>query len=285
MTVDSADRLRSCLEAIQQQNGAEILVPWDGSLAIPLLQQQFPQVLFLPVGPRKLTYAQLRARGVAQSAGDIVAVTEDHCTPSSDWCRQILEAHRQSHAAIGGAVEKQTPDTVLSWAFYLADYLRYLDPREGPAASLTDGNVTYKRAALMEIRDAWEVEFHENLVHAALRMRGHSLWLSPRIVVRQKRKMTLRDAVRDRYAFGRLFGSTRVEGMRLPGRLRLTLLCVVLPPLLLMRVAAHVLRTRRYIAASLRALPALVLISTVWAWGEFVGYLTMRPGQSLSARV
>lgn len=286
VTVESAARLRTCLDAIQRQDAdAEILVPWDGSHGnCADLQRQFPRVKFPPAGPGKLTFAQLRARGIAQATGDIVAITEDHFTPAPDWCRQIRDAHREPHAAIGGAVEKQTPDEVLSWAFYLADYLRYLDPREGPSVHLTDGNVTYKRAALMEIRDAWQAEFHENVIHAALQARGQSLWLSPRIVVRQKRHMTLRGAVRDRYAFGRLFGSTRVEGMSLPDRLKLTVLCVALPAVLLMRIASHLLRTRRYAAASLRALPALVLISTVWAWGEFVGYVTTRPDQSLSAR-
>ena len=91
------------------------------------------------------------------------------------------------YPAIGGAVEKQTPDKTLSWAFYLADYLRYLDPQEGPSDHLTDGNVSYKRAALEKIKHLWAEEFHENVVHAALAGNGGSLWLSPKIIVRQKR--------------------------------------------------------------------------------------------------
>ena len=287
ITVESAARLRTCLEALGRQSAppAEILVPWDGSHGSPAaLEREFPGVRFLPAGDRKLTFAQLRAQGIAHAKSAIVAITEDHFTPAQDWCRQIQDAHQSKHAAIGGAVEKQTPDHVLGWAFYLADYLRYLDPAEGPSAHLTDGNVTYKRAALTQIRDCWTAEFHENVVHGALAAAGHSLWLSPRIVVRQKRHITLRDAMRDRYAFGRLFGSTRVEGMSAAARLKLTILCVLLPAVLLMRVAQHVLRTRRYAAQWLRAMPALLLISTVWAWGEFVGYVTARPDASLSAR-
>ena len=286
VTVESADRLRSCLDALQRQTDiTEIIVPWDGSHGDSVsLERDYPSVKFLAAGPGKLTFAQLRARGIARATGDVVAITEDHFTPAPDWGRQILTAHHAPHAAIGGAVEKQTPDAILSWAFYLADYLRYLDPQEGPSAHLTDGNVTYKRAALAEIGELWSSEFHENVVHAALTERGQSLWLSPKIVVRQKRRMTLRGAVRDRYAFGRLFGSTRVEGMGALNRLKLTAACLLLPAILLMRVGSHVARTRRYAAATLRAFPALVLISTVWAWGEFVGYVTARPDPSLSAR-
>src|SRR6478672_11658625 len=163
VTVESAARLRGCLDALQHQTAAaDIIVPWDGSHGDPAsLQWAYPAVRFLLTGGRKLTFAQLRAYGVARAEREIVAITEDHCTPAPDWCHEIIEAHRAPYPAIGGAVEKQTPDSPLSWAFYLADYLRYLDPREGPSASLTDGNVSYKRSALWEIRDVWAVEFHE----------------------------------------------------------------------------------------------------------------------------
>jgi len=287
ITVESAARLRTCLNALVRQTAppAEILIPWDGCHGgSEALEREFPGVRFLPESAAKLTFAQLRARGVAQATGAIVAITEDHFVPAEDWCERIGEEHRAPPAAIGGAVEKQTPDRALGWAFYLADYLRYLDPPPGPSPHLTDGNVTYKRAALLEIGGVWRSEFHENVVHAALSAKGYALWLSPRIVVRQKRQITLGDALHDRYAFGRLFGSTRVAGMSAAARLKFAALCVLLPPVLVMRVARHLARTRRYRAAAFGAFPALVLISTVWAWGEFAGYATGRPDESLSAR-
>jgi predicted dehydrogenase len=288
VTVESAARLRNCLDALRKQVSAppmEVLVPWDGSHGESApLEREYPEVKFVRSGNRKLTFAQLRAFGIAQSGGRIVAITEDHFKPAPDWCAQIMEAHRAPHAAIGGGVEKDTPDETLSWAFYLADYLRYLDPAEGPAHNLTDGNVTYKRAALDAIRELWKTEFHEDVIHGALVERGQSLWLSPKIVVRQKRRISLSAAVHDRYAFGRLFGSTRAERMSAAQRMKLIVLSALLPAVLLLRVAMHVRRTRRYVGEWLRALPALVLISTVWAWGEFVGYVTARPDESLSAR-
>jgi hypothetical protein len=287
ITVEGAARLRGCLAALRSQDAAPLvsLIPWDGSRGNKIvLQREFPEARFLTTGRHRLTFGQLRAYAVARAAGDIVAITEDHFTPATDWCRQILEAHRAQHAAIGGAVEKLTPDSALNWSFYFADYLRYLDPLEGPAPSLTDGNVTYKRSDLAAIASTWKAEFHENLVHGALMAGGHSLWLSPRIVVRQKRMVGFREAVRDRYAFGRLFGSTRIEGMKPGGRWKLAFLCTLLPLVLVSRVVLQVLRKRRYLAALLRAFPALLLISTVWAWGEFVGYVTARPDESLTAR-
>jgi hypothetical protein len=104
------------------------------------------------------------------------------------------------------------------------------------------------------------------------------------MVVRQKRHVSVGEALRDRYAFGRLFGSTRIAGMKASGRWKLVLLSGVLPAVLVVRVILGVFRKRRYFAALVRAFPALLLISTVWAYGEFVGYVTGRPDRSLTAK-
>jgi hypothetical protein len=268
-----------CLEALMRQTGVqdlEILVPCDDRITdAPVLQQQFPSVKF-PRAARYRTYAELRALGVRESRGAIVALTEDHCAPDPDWCVRILEAHGGPHAAVGGAVEKDA-DTTLNWAVYLCDFSRYMNPlREGPSRYLTDCNVSYKRRALDSVAHLWAAEFHETSVNWALHARGESLWLSGRIIVRQQRSLRLGAALRERFAFGRLFASTRVSTT---SRLRGVIyagLCCTLPAILVGRVARDVLRKRRHGRELLRALPAILLLTTVWAGGELVGYLTGR---------
>ncbi|MBI3470650.1 MAG: glycosyltransferase, partial [Candidatus Solibacter usitatus] len=274
-----------CLAALSRQTGVEkleILVPWDGSWGpSAALEGMYRGVRFLSVpSARPRTTAELRALGARAASGEIVALTEDHCAPEPDWCARILEAHRLGHAAVGGAVEKITPDGILPWAFFLADYLRYMNPLpEGPAAGLTDCNVSYKRAALEAIATVWAVEFHEHLVHAALAARGGTLWFSPRVVVRQGRPIGWRAALHDRYAYGRLFGSTRVAGR--PSLARAVAACLI-PPLQIARIASGVARRRRCAGQFLRCLPALAVLATAWACGEFAGYLTGRPDPSLT---
>jgi len=294
-----------CLETLACQEGmanVEILIPYDErSSGIPDLQGQFPTIRFLPVHGH-CTYAQLRALGVREARGAIVALTEDHCIPDRFWCARILEAHKGSHAVVGGVVEKQVPDTGLNWALYLSDYGRYMSPMaEGTVDELTDCNVSYKRSTLEAIADVWRNEFHEPIVHGALQARGESMWLSPRIVVQQQRSLRLREAIRDRYLFGRLFGSGRISrgqgaGSKTQGatsreqktgsawlwRVMYMGGAVALPLLLVGRVAGHVLRKRRYGAAFVRGLPALVLLNTAWACGEFVGCVTGRPAACLA---
>jgi hypothetical protein len=156
---------------------------------------------------------------------------------------------------------------------------------EGATNNLTDCNVTYKRTALDAVADTWADEFHEPVVHAALQSGGQSLWFDPKIVVYQQRSVDLRAALRDRYAFGRLFASTRAVDFSRTQRLLYSLLSLALPAVLVGRVAIHVFRKRRCVAEFVRSLPSLLLVSTVWACGEFLGYMTGRAEASLTAEV
>jgi hypothetical protein len=284
--------LSRCLEALHAQEQApefEILVPCDDALKErSALAHRFPRATFLPLSGNR-TPAELRAHAVRHSRGHIIGLLEDHCAPDPDWCARVVAAHQSPHAAVGGAVDKGFPagaasDSALNWAVYLADYSRYMNPMpEGHAASLTDCNVTYKRAALEPIADLWSSEFHENLVNDRLRAHGQTLWFDPRIVVREHRPMTLASAARDRYAFGRLFASTRVEGTPLLKRLIWAGASVVMPPVLTARAARNLIRRGRYREQIARCAPALLFVTSVWMLGEMIGYLTASPG-ALRAR-
>jgi hypothetical protein len=276
--------LHRCLEALEGRlppEQLEILVP----LADPLaeshpLRNRFPRVRFLHT-PGRRTYAQLRTMGVSAAQGGIVAITEDQCIPPASWCANVLAAHQAPYPAIGGPIEKHQPDTALGWAIYLREFTGYIPPvAEGPSPFLTDCNVTYKREALESIRDVWAEAFHEPDVHGAIRRRGDTLWLAPSLVTFQQRTMPLSAALRERYAFGRLYGSLRVASAPLGRRALLIVASPLLPFVLLGRVVATVLRKGRHVAACLRAFPHLALFSVVWAWGEFVGYLTGRAAPS-----
>jgi hypothetical protein len=285
VTVGGHFYIPRCLDALTRQQGieeVEIIVACDErSGDVQPLHEQYPDVRFLQLD-RNRTFAELRAHGVKKSTGSIVALTEDHCIPEPDWCGQIVKAHSGQHAAVGGAVEKEVPDTAINWALYLCDYLRYSHPIvEGPSHSLTDCNVSYKKAALEAIADVWADEFHEPNVHLALKQRAESLWLSPRIVVRQQRSFNFYEALWDRFNFGRLFGALRLAESSFSKRLIYAGSSFILPLLLIGRITGLVFRKRRCIASFFRALPALVILTVVWASGEFLGYATARPGTAL----
>jgi hypothetical protein len=285
----SRPHLVRCLDALvsQQDAALEIIVPYDdASEDLAHLRARFPGVQFLHCAGH-CTPAELRAAGARSARGPVIAFLEDHCIPVPQWTERLLAAHAAPHAAVGGAVDKGFPvgrrtDSALNWAFYLADYSRYMNPQPGgPAAGLTDCNVSYKRSALESIEASWRHELHENVVNGLLLARGSTLWLAPDVVVHEQRSLTLRSALRDRYSFGRLFGSTRVAGAPLSRRLVLAALAPVMPPLLIARVAKNLFQRRRYRLQLFRTLPALTVVATAWIVGEFVGYLTGTAAPSL----
>ena len=270
------DYLPRCLDALHRQIGVtrpEIIVPGDESAGeLASLHRRYPDVEFVPVEGRR-TYAELRAIGFRRARGRIIALTEDHCSPDPDWCQQILKLHEGAHAAVGGAVDKG-PDGVFNWAIYLCDFSRYMNPVvEGPSAYLTDCNVSYKRQALEALAPLWAREFHETTINWTLAGQRQSLWLSPRVVVRQQRSLTLGAALGERYRFGRLFARTRVAATPWTKRLLYAAGALALPLVLVARVARNVVAKRRARDRFLLALPAIVLLNTVWGLGELVGYL------------
>lgn len=277
--------LDGCLSALTGQVGVprpEIVVPHDEELTgTRALRNRYPDVRFVAASGRR-SYAELRSLGCRSASGRVVAVTEDHCTPDPDWCERLLAHHASGHDVVGGRVERAEsngagPSSALDWAVYVTDFHRYMGPVEPGASSyLTDCNVSYSREALESAATLWEEEFHETTVNWALEEAGRSLHLADDVVVRQHRHLPLAYALSERFAFGRLFASTRVRRLGLPGRMLYAGASALLPGLLTARVLAVVSRKGRHVGRTLRSLPHLVLINTIWAAGEFVGYVTGR---------
>jgi len=286
--------LAGCLEALAGQRDApptEVIVPVDASVAgVESLRRAHPEVRFLEVadsaelaasprpGIAHLAIDRRRAAGLAAARGDVVALTEEHARPDPDWCRRLLLAHREPHAAIGGAIEN-SGDRTLNWALYFLDAGRYQNPLpEGPARYVSDVNVSYKRSALEAVAPAWREIYHETGLHDALRTRGGTLWLRPDLVVYQDRGAArLGPALRERFAWARLYAGRRAREVPGPTRAMLVLGAPLLGGLLLLRQARLALVRGRHRGAFLRALPLLALFDAVWGLGELVGYATGWP--------
>ncbi len=272
--------LERCLDALEGQTArdrVEIVVGGDDRVDFEALRRRFPAVRFARLAGER-TPAEIRAAAVRRGRAPLVAITEAQCAPDREWAANILAAHRAERVAIGGVVDKDE-GSVLGWALYFCDYARYAPPlAAGPVDALTDCNVSYKRPELESIADLWRAELHEPTVHAALAARGHRLWLEPQIVVRHLRAPGLGEAILDRYRFGRLFAATRAAGVGTARRWLLAAAAPLVPALVVARAARQMLRRRRHLARLLVALPAMLLLASVWAGGELVGTVSGHPG-------
>lgn len=282
--------LEPCLKALDRlpsDVSTEIVVPFYPAVkGIAALKDRYPRVNFVEVTDLK-TYTgrsgnrehhdELRARGLAQARGEIVALIEDHGIVTPDWSTRLLAAHAGASAAVGGAIENGI-DRPLNWAVYFCDFLRYQNPLpEGETAIVSDANVAYKRIPLESVRPIWQEIFHESSVTAALRSKGQQIVLAPAAVLHQHRMgLTVRSALKERYVWGRSYAATRARLARPAQRAFWAFFSPALPVLMMARMTLMAWKKRRTFGAFLKAMPLTSALAVSWSCGEWVGYVTGR---------
>jgi hypothetical protein len=302
--VSGKTALRRCLDALCQDfdfSEGEIIVPYDKwSSDIGELSDEFPNVRFHFINDlgvasserisshRHRLYDRRRAVGLERARGRIIAMTEDHVVPATDWCQQILEAHKQPYAVIGGAIDNAL-DNPLNWAVYYCDFGRYGSPLEsGPAEYVSDVNLAYKRDVLQAVGEVWKDAYHETTVHWALRSRGEVLFRDPRLTVYQHRQLpSIWQLCKERVEWGRIFAETRVAECSLKKRLLYALGTPLLPPLLMARLVRHTLRQQRSAKQIVLLAPLAACLLISWSLGELLGYIKGEPllDNSLTATI
>ncbi|MDH3411706.1 MAG: glycosyltransferase, partial [Gammaproteobacteria bacterium] len=253
----------------------EIIVACDPRLPdIDAIRQKFPEErIVINFGQR--TPLELASRAVRECRGELILLTKDHCVPSPDWVRAMVDAQCKGRAVVGGRVEIGPEASTTEWAYFFIDFFRYAEPAAaGAATSLTVCNVAYKRAELDAVSDLWKETFVETAINDALCARFGILWLTPASEVTMYRHITLRDAIHECYTYGRLFGYSRLSRWSLPWRLVYALGAPVLPFLLLGRMVRVVSGSRRNQRTFIRSFAPLALMVMARCWGEWLAYLT-----------
>jgi len=141
----------------------------------------------------------------------------------------------------------------------------------------SDANLAYRRAALDAVRDVWHEVYHETVVHFAMADQGYEIWLVPGATVYQSRTgLSWKEALRERYVWGRSFAGTRVQGTSLAKRMIYAGFSPVLPLLITSRIM-RIAWERGGFSGLLPTLPSVLLLTTVWAIGEAIGYVSGKP--------
>jgi hypothetical protein len=284
--MSEGDTLRECLTSLGDQREPppfDVTVICDPRIAgLERVRAAFPDVRVI-VNTGQRTPLDLASRAVRECGGEVLLLTKDYCVPAPDWVRVMSDALcRGDRAAVGGRVEVDPGASPTEWAYHYIDFHRYCGPvSDGNAASLTVCNAGYRREALEAVRSTWADGFVETAVNAALASRFGALWMCAASEVRMHRRLTLSSAIRERYAFGRLFGCSRLPGWSARQRILSMLFAPALPALLLARIVRVAARSRRDTISLLRAAAPLTLMVLGRSWGEWLAYLTGRPPRSL----
>jgi hypothetical protein len=194
----------------------------------------------------------------------------------------LVDAQRRTGwAAVGGGVENDATSRIVDRAVFFCEYHRHMAPvQEGPTDAIPGMNVAYDMQALGALRDVFTRGLWETFVHEQIRDAGHETGLDPHIVVGHRKHFTIRMFLSERFHYSRSFAGMRVQGASLRTRLGWALKSLALPPVLVARVTSSVMARPEHRRHYLSTLPLVVLFSSAWAVGEFVGYLA-GPGDSI----
>jgi hypothetical protein len=217
--------------------------------------------------------AAARAAGIRAAHAPVVAFVEDHSFPEPRWAEVLIEAHGQPWAAVGPAMANANPDSMMSWANLVVEYLPWLEATGGREIEQLPGhNSSYKRAPLLDYGARLETLLEaESVLQWDLQARGFRLYLAATKTYHQN--MTyVGPTLAVRFHGGRLFAAARARGWAPLRRLLYAGAAPLIPLVRLSRILRHLGRSAQLRGLLPRMLPALIAVLAVDGAGEMVGY-------------
>ncbi len=273
---NSQRTLPECLTTVQKQidsDSVELMVAANPADA-RLVREKFPDVRIIE-SERPRLIPELWGRAIAQARGRVIALTVASCIPDARWVEQILRAHQNDYAAVGGAIESAAGANLVDWAVYFVRYTPFMLPfQAGPVIEVPGDNGSYKRDAIKEqmaaiaARGFWETE-----INARLRAQKQTLWRNPRVIVYHKKSFTFAGFTRQRFEHGRIFGRTRAAHSSLAKRAFYILASPAIPFAFLARILRNLARRRRHLLPFVISFPLTFWFLLCWAAGELLGLL------------
>jgi hypothetical protein len=178
------DLVRALRPEIESVSGELLIVDGSGGAA--------PPVTDLGANVRWLSrdaasVFALYAIGLREARGEVIATTEDHALPRPGWCAAIVAAHaaHPEAAAIGGAIENGSTDSLIQWASYFTTQGPHMAPLGDRVVPMTtnEANVSYKRSAAADVDDNDGLGFMAILHNRRLAESGAVLRVDDRMVV------------------------------------------------------------------------------------------------------
>ena len=218
--------------------------------------------------------ARANAEGARHARAAVIAFTEDHCFPESQWAEALLRAHRGPYAAVGPVVRNANPATAVSWADYLIGYGPWAYPSPSREAPFLAGhNSSYKRAVLLEYGDRLEdMLASETVLHMDLRARGQRLYVCADARSAHVNFSRTRSWLAVQVHNGRVFAAARAQDWGFARRAFYALASPLIPLVRLARATKSVLALGRPTSELARVLPVLALGLALDGVGQFLGY-------------
>jgi hypothetical protein len=217
---------------------------------------------------------ELRQAGYAAARAKLIAVTEDHCAPSSDWVANILAAHEADPdaAAIFGMVDNGSREHLIDWALFGAGYLSMAPPAPARRGSPGHANLSFKSEVLESVAASGdtvlEFRYLEKLRNAGRRVVG-----SDRLLVTHVQSSGLAGTSRLFFHNGRYIAALRRDRMTAMDWVR-TLAPGLIAGYRTLRTLSIARSKPKMTDAVYRSAPLIAMLHAIHAGGESVGYIT-----------
>jgi hypothetical protein len=218
---------------------------------------------------------QLWSQGLAVARGRYIAFTLANCEVSDGWAASAIAALQAGASGVAGPIACAPGVGLVNRAVYFLRYSSFGPSRIADAdvpGEIPGDNAVYPREALERHRDVVAEGFWEVLFHRRLRREGGRLCTRRAVSARFLGGVSLRQAVRHRFAHGRHFGAWRAGECHRP-RWQIVVAAPAVPFLLGFRAASRVMRSAPDRWSFVFALPAFLVVASAWASGEAVGAL------------
>jgi glycosyltransferase involved in cell wall biosynthesis len=277
-SIVGAPFIDDCLASIEKdakELGAEVIVVACGTEDYARrIEGKFPWVRVVHPSHRE-TVPELRAIGVEQAKGDIVAIIEEHCLAGSGWLHNVMKGlENPAYVAVGGPVVDHAYERLQDWVVYFCEYNGYLPPwTDGESHDLNGANIAYRRQVLLDHKDRLKQGYWEVALHPLLLKEGQKLRALSTMVVYHRGPFPFGYYLRQRYWFSRAFAGARTKALPASRRLAYLVASPLVPIILLARMATRVWQKHCHVDKFALSLPLLIPALAVYAAGEWVGYV------------
>ena len=290
VTPDGFDNIRKTMEHLRGQTVAdqlEIIIVSPSAATINFDATAFDRLRIVEGGEIKSTGRAIAA-GLREATAPVVTYAEEHAYPDPGWAAALINAHRQSSAAVGATIVNANPTNIISWASLFTDFGPWVEPsRSGEIPHLPWHHTSYKRAILLEYGPRLDVIMEtEGILHRELQAKGYRLYLESAAKTNHVNISRLSSYIRAEFHSARMFAANRARSENWPMLQRL--LYMFGTPLIffvrLKRVLGHVFRSGRARELLPGILPALIAGLVGDAFGQLTGY-ALGAGDAAQQRV
>jgi len=286
-SVNGMPSLGECLEHLVNQDGGHayevFVVDRCGEALRAEVRRRFPQPeIRVIAAPEGTSIPRLRAMGMAEARGTAIAILEDHCNVNPRWADTIARLVAKGCEAMGGPVENGAVSRLTDWAVFFVEYAPFMPPiPKGEVPAIAGSSAVYRRAMLDRLGPVWKQEVWEHFLHRRMAEIGVKFVNDPGLEVEHKKEFGFAYFMSQRYHYSRSFAGMRLHGAPFLKRLGYAGATVLLPPLLLWRMARTVWAKGNRRGTFVKTSPLLGAFMLSYAWGEAVGALA-GPGDSLA---